>query len=335
MVSCMNEWQRMMRRMKNELRNWWQARKSRPAKRPDIKMCPVCGKFNPSKANVCEYCEAGLNPKPQGDVDAFGGPRTDPLNPVVLLFFLCVGMYAISIFLSSRVPDYNPMKEWFSPNGLVLTLMGKNDPNDGYRIENFIRQSKPGAPQLAPAGREFWRIATYIFLHGGMLHIFMNLGGLAYIGAIVLDKYGARRFWLITFFTGICGGALSALGTLMLGGGAVGFSGALVGDLGAGYIHFRATGITFFRDMFQKFLVWGNGLCILLTLLGIMKIDNLGHIGGMIGGLALGQIFEKRSRWWKPIHEHLLLAACLLLWGYGLYRVFIYVDYFFIKGYLY
>ena len=99
----MNEWQRILRLMKNSMRTWWQGTKDKPSKRPDIKMCPVCGKFNATKASVCEYCEAGLNPKPQGDLDAYGQPKADPLNPVMLLFFLCVGMYAITLFLSTRV----------------------------------------------------------------------------------------------------------------------------------------------------------------------------------------------------------------------------------------
>ena len=168
-----------------------------------------------------------------------------------------------------------------------------------------------------------------------MLHIFMNLGALAYIGAIILEKYGSRRFWLITFFTGIGGGLLSAIGTLMTGGGLLVFLEPFLVSWASATSISGSTASLFFRDMFKNFLIWGNGICILLTLTGIMRIDNLGHIGGMLSGMLLGIIFEKRLAWWKPVHEHLLMVACLLLWGYGLYRVYTYTDYFFIKGNLY
>ncbi len=52
----------------------------------------------------------------------------------------------------------------------------------------------------------FWQPVTYIFLHGSLLHIFLNLLTLLFFGAAVERIVGTRRFWCLFLLSGVFGG---------------------------------------------------------------------------------------------------------------------------------
>lgn len=56
-----------------------------------------------------------------------------------------------------------------------------------------------------PASRNFmaWQIFTYMFMHGGLTHIFSNMLGLFFIGPILEYTFGPKRFLVYYFITGI------------------------------------------------------------------------------------------------------------------------------------
>ena len=54
-----------------------------------------------------------------------------------------------------------------------------------------------------------WTIVTYMFLHGGLTHIFFNMLGLYWFGPRVEGVIGAKRFTYLYFISGIAGAALS------------------------------------------------------------------------------------------------------------------------------
>ena len=62
---------------------------------------------------------------------------------------------------------------------------------------------------LAPSGLVsgfLWQPFTYLFLHGGFLHIFFNLLYLAMFGAALEHTWGSRRFYVYFFTCGIAAG---------------------------------------------------------------------------------------------------------------------------------
>ena len=316
----MNEWQLMVRRWKNQIQRWLAGQKAareakQSNKRPDYKMCPTCGKFNASNASVCEYCDSGLTAKPAGDFDAYGRPRSKSLNPVTIIFFICIGFHALAIFLSSKIDDYELAKQFWAPHGGVLAVLGAN-----VRERTIF-------------GGEFWRIATYMFLHGGFIHIFFNLSALAQLGPLVVQAFGNRRFWLIVMLTGIGGGLVSAASIFIFGrGNSVGFSGSLFGFIGAGYIWLRSNGNYYMAERFKKFMIWGNIIFIGLTITGIFPIDNFAHLGGMFTGMGVALFFQSRlGQSLKPSVESAVLGLLILFWAYGLYRSFLFVDLYFMN----
>src|SRR4051812_18115748 len=54
-----------------------------------------------------------------------------------------------------------------------------------------------------------WTLVTYMFLHGGLGHIFFNMLGLYFFGSRVEDRLGSNRFITLYFISGISGGILS------------------------------------------------------------------------------------------------------------------------------
>ncbi|MFI5311222.1 MAG: rhomboid family intramembrane serine protease [Gemmatimonadales bacterium] len=56
-----------------------------------------------------------------------------------------------------------------------------------------------------------WSIVTYMFLHGGVMHILFNMIALFFFGPRVEARLGARRFATLYFISGISGALLSFL----------------------------------------------------------------------------------------------------------------------------
>jgi membrane associated rhomboid family serine protease len=54
-----------------------------------------------------------------------------------------------------------------------------------------------------------WTVVTYMFLHGGMMHILFNMLGLFFFGPRVEDRMGSTRFIVMYFLSGIMGALLS------------------------------------------------------------------------------------------------------------------------------
>ena len=312
----MNNFDAMLRRWKRSLSQLFSGLKgggSSGDKAPDIKMCPVCGRFVTAGARKCDYCDAELGAKPAPEPSSSGNGSNDPINPIMIVFGICIAFFFVSIFLSAKLADYDLMDSFWKPAGEVLRRMGSN-----YGVETF-----GNSPDL-------WRLVTYMFLHGDMLHIFMNLMALGYLGPLTLHNFGARRFWLITLITGIGGGVLSASTYFPLGlyaANSVGLSGALFGYLGANYVYFKNNGYIGEAIRFRNFMIWMNVIMILLTLGRILNIDNFAHIGGMVAGLGVAWFFDShigKSLSFK--FERMALTALLVFWFYGLYKSFLLIN---------
>jgi membrane associated rhomboid family serine protease len=125
---------------------------------------------------------------------------------------------------------------------------------------------------------EWWRLVTSTFLHGGLLHIAFNMIGLYWLGTIIEQALGTRRFLLVYVVSGLAGSA----GALWMDPltPTVGASGAIFGLIGALLIlEYLATGSL----MGQAMVLILVNLAITFSLPGI-SIG--GHIGGLAGGIA-------------------------------------------------
>ncbi|MTW84063.1 rhomboid family intramembrane serine protease [Virgibacillus dakarensis] len=140
---------------------------------------------------------------------------------------------------------------------------------------------------------EWWRIVSSMFLHIGLLHLFMNMLALYYLGPGVERIYGSGRFIIIYFLSGIGAGLASFAMSANVSAGA---SGALFGLFGA---------LLFFGLNYKKIFLqtMGKGILVLIAAniifgFSVPQIDNSAHIGGLITGFiasALVGLPKKRK----------------------------------------
>lgn len=131
---------------------------------------------------------------------------------------------------------------------------------------------------------EYWRLITPLFLHGGLLHLGFNSYFLYIVGRGVERAYGTARFLAIYFLAGLAGTVASFA---LSRANSIGASGALFGVIGAWipllYRNRHVLADTQ-RQIGRIAQVIGINLLIGLS----PGIDNWAHIGGLVGGLALG-----------------------------------------------
>jgi rhomboid protease GluP len=138
-------------------------------------------------------------------------------------------------------------------------------------------------------GQEIAMFATSAVLHGGPLHLAMNMVGLMWLGPMIVDRLGDRGFWPLAGLSALGAGTLYALlatSNLPM----VGASGVLYGLLGAIAVwvalDHRAQGRTL-RPYALHAAVF-LGLNILLTVSASGAVAWEAHLGGFIAGAACG-----------------------------------------------
>lgn len=142
---------------------------------------------------------------------------------------------------------------------------------------------------------EWWRLLSATFLHGGVVHLAMNMIGLAGAGVMIERIYGRGLFALIYLGSGLIGSAMS-LHFAAQHAVSVGASGAVFGVTGALLVavwqHRHAL-----PKSFGSQTIKGIGIFILYSLIqGVTKqgIDNAAHVGGLLGGCLLAYILPER-----------------------------------------
>lgn len=153
---------------------------------------------------------------------------------------------------------------------LVTVLMGLNNMNLLLLGANNIELLKHG---------QIYRLITYGFLHGSIVHLISNMYCLYVIGSQVENNLEKKRFLIVYFVSMITGGLLSAL---FNDGISIGASGAIFGLLGALLyfgLHFRLYLSEALRTRIIPVIVLN-----LIIGFAVPGIDVVCHIGGLIGG---------------------------------------------------
>jgi rhomboid protease GluP len=163
---------------------------------------------------------------------------------------------------------------------------------------------------------DWWRLFTYMFLHGGAMHIFFNMWCLWDLGQLCESLYGRWTYAAIYLITGVSGGLASVAwnpGVRSVGASAAifGLAGALaasfyLGEFSLPSIAIRGTlrSLAFFIGFNVLF---GFGYNIFLGG-NYSGIDNAAHIGGLVSGAALGALIAKLA----PQSDALLRRATIV-----------------------
>ncbi len=149
-------------------------------------------------------------------------------------------------------------------------------------------------PPLIDTRGYFWQFVTYMFLHGNIWHLFFNMFALYIFGSELQRIWGARKFLIYYFFTGIGAGITAYLFTNVP---TIGASGAIYGLLLAYGVIFpnRLLFLYFLIPIRAKYLVIIFGLIELISSVGGYAdgIAHIAHLGGMVFGAIYLFLFPK------------------------------------------
>jgi membrane associated rhomboid family serine protease len=172
-------------------------------------------------------------------------------------------------------------------------------------------------PYQVVTGFYAWQLVTYMFLHGGVVHILFNMLALWMFGADLERDWGTDRFLKYYFLCGV-GAGISVIAASLLFGGAeyrtIGASGAIYGILLAFGVLYpdRIVLFSFLFPMKAKYFVLITGAIVFLnSLQGGSRVSHVAHLGGMVFGyiflklrfprmrMSAGAAIGQRYRKWK------------------------------------
>jgi membrane associated rhomboid family serine protease len=274
------------------------------SERQRLRTCRSCGTLTPLATRWCVNCGVAddapdetrvVDSDEQRFAEAFFGRATRAT--VTLLVVNIAFLAAIALSSGALITPTNPF---------VVALV-----NYGAAVKYFIAQG------------EYWRLVTEMFLHVGAIHLAFNGFALYMVGTQVEKLYGAARFVVIYFLSGLAGSVASYLAPTF-GGPSAGASGAIFGLFGALFVF----GIRFRKELpgvFGRafgFQVLPTILLNLLITFAIPFIDKGAHIGGLLGGMALAAVMpyarpgERRaSLVWRALAT---LCVGVVIWSFVL-----------------
>ena len=169
---------------------------------------------------------------------------------------------------------------------LLMELNGGSENSDtliafGAKVNELIDQG------------QVWRLLTAMFLHIGIIHLAVNQYSLYAVGTLLERFMGATRFAILYVLAGLCGSLASYwFSPNAISAGASGAIFGLLGALGIFFLlHRRLFGPAGNRMLANIVAVAAINLVLGASFAGI---DNFAHVGGLLGGVALGALLTPR-----------------------------------------
>lgn len=252
-------------------------------------ICTSCGTLVGVNDAVCYNCNR-RNPGLWGFAPAFRRLGQD-LGFVPLVMGGTIVLYALSLLV-----DVAGMRPILSPSSMAIRLLGAS-----------------GSYPVFVEGR-WWTVLTAGWLHGGLIHIVLNMLWIRQLAPAVAELYGPGRMVIVYTLAGVVGFTFTSvagryIGFLPIIGGAqlsLGASAPIFGLLGALVYYGNRTGSRHVREA-------GLQYALMMGIFGLIMpgIDNQAHLGGFVGGYVAGLLLDPL----KPERiDHLVGgAACLFI----------------------
>ncbi len=228
-------------------------------------------------------------------------------------------------------------------NCAVFILMALNGVNPiTPNTENLYVWGANNAGAVILNG-DWWRIVTAMFVHGGILHLALNMWCLWNLGLLAEPLMGTFGVFAVYILTGAAGNLLSTLrnflspiheaGAIVYPVG-VGASGAVFGIAGALIVLLKSTRLPVPQDELKKLrrsviyfavinLVIGLSINVGTGYFGSgIAVDNWAHLGGCASGLLFAapmvpRIGSSRSSFQSRLRiAVIMLTGILVLFGY-------------------
>jgi rhomboid protease GluP len=259
-------------------------------------ICTSCGVLVGVGDETCYNC-GRRNPGLWGYAPALRSLGQD-LGFVPFVIGTCIVLYGVALLISI-------LNGWRIGGGGLLSLFAPD-----FRASFLL-----GASGALPfrLGR-WWTVLSASWLHGGLLHIGLNMLSLRQLAPQIADLFGPGRMVIIYTAGGVAGFALSTLAGLLLppipyiGGSdlTLGASASISGLIGSVLAYGHRSGSAQARS-------YATQSMIMLVFYGFMfpGIDNWAHIGGFGGGYLAAKVLDPL----KPERiDHMVIAlGCLVL----------------------
>jgi len=195
----------------------------------------------------------------------------------------------------------------FGPGPLSTALKALIATNVAVFLAEYLVPPLTGMLGLVPVevvGRlQVWRLATYMFLHGGIFHILLNMLALWMFGTELERIWGTRYFIKFYFVTGVGAAILTVLFSFLPLGVAEQLQGAnIIGASGAIYGLLLAYGLYFPDRPIYMYLVFPVPAKYFVMIIGAIAFySSLSEIGGVanathLGGLVVAYTYLKSAR---------------------------------------
>lgn len=158
---------------------------------------------------------------------------------------------------------------------------------------------------------QYWRLISYQFMHANIFHLFFNLYALVYLGLMIENKLGWRKFIFVYLLSGICGGLVSMIfhqeGIMM------GASGAIMGLYGA-FIALLLNK-SYEKNAAKALLISTLIIVVLVLINGSLsqRTDNACHIGGVIAGFVFCCLLNFKANATSIMWPRYAMASVLCL----------------------
>ena len=261
-------------------------------------LCPNCRKLISSSEARCPYCGTA-RPGSWYKNNAWTRGFRDPGQFVKYIIAVNVGMYIISILFNPKGAglSMNPLT-FLSPSNESLFLLGATGtlPIDRYH--------------------RLWTLISAGFLHGGILHIFFNMAAMRQLASVVNREFGVYRMFAIYTLSGIIGFWVSYLAGI---GFTIGASASVCGLVGAILFYGKSRGGVYGKNLYRQVAGW----VVFIFAFGLLVpgINNWGHGGGILAGIALGYLLGYQEKKKEKLFHKILAGACaaatlgILVWA--------------------
>ncbi len=261
--------------------------------RCDRVICPDC--MRPAAVGFqCPECVKEGARATRAGRTAYGGLR--PTDASVTSMVLIAINAAVWIAIIATGANDSRLVDWLAlrPQGFCFTPSAVTEAT-GLSCANG-GELYPGVSDGA-----YWQLVTSMFTHVQLWHIGFNMFALYALGPQLELAVGRARFLALYFLSGLAGSALVYWGDR----GALGASGAIFGLMGALLI----VAIKVRGDV-RGMLTW-IGINFVITFVFVNSISWEGHLGGFLGGTAIGAVLVYAPR--GPRRTRLQAAGLALI----------------------
>jgi rhomboid protease GluP len=201
----------------------------------------------------------------------------------------------LAVYYKYLLPEDGMQATWALAvvNILVFTIMVfKGLGFNSFYTADLVNWGAIYKPYLLEKG-QWWRLVSGMFLHGGIMHLFMNMVSLYLCGMFLEKLVGTRKYIFAYFIAGIAAGLFSAWWHTKPVV-AVGASGAIFGLYGVLLaLIMRKVLDRALNKVLLTLLACTAGYSLLIGALS-QGVDNSAHIGGLVCGFVVGLVYAGR-----------------------------------------